>query len=551
MLNPSSQTAELAQRPRPVLSPLPQTGYEWWKRGIVYQIYPLSFQDSDGNGKGDLNGIRQRLDYLVDLGVDAIWISPIYPSPLCDYGYDVSDYCAIDPLFGSMADFDALLAQAHSKGLKVILDFVPNHTSDQHPWFRESRSSRANPKRDWYIWRDAAPGGGPPNNWLSEFGGSGWQLDAPTGQYYYHAFLKEQPDLNWRNPQVRAAMHDVLRFWLNRGVDGFRVDVVWHLIKDAEFRNDLPNPDYQPGDPSHRSLLRVYSADRPEVLQVIAEMRKVLDAYPDRVLIGETHLPLERLMAYYGDRGEGVHLPFNFHLIYASWNATEVRRIVTQYEQLLSSHNWPNWVLGSHDKPRIRSRVGEQQARVAAMLLLTLRGTPTMYYGDEIGMEDGIIAPEQVRDGWEKNEPGLGLSRDPQRTPMQWNASANAGFSSAAPWLPLAPDHPRYNVEDLGRDGTSILQLYRKLIALRRKRRALAVGNKTLVEGPEQVIAYERSIGRDRVLIALNFGHEQEKLALGDRQGKVLLSTHLDREGAAAAGELHLRPDEGVIVDLR
>ncbi|HZP87531.1 MAG TPA: alpha-amylase family glycosyl hydrolase [Burkholderiales bacterium] len=521
----------------------------WWKRGIVYQIYPLSFQDSDGDGRGDLEGIKQRLDYLVWLGVDAIWISPIYPSPMADFGYDVSDYCNIAPQFGTLEQFDTLVRAAHERGLKVILDFVPNHTSDQHPWFIESKSSRDNPKRDWYIWRDPAPGGGPPNNWISNFGGSAWQFDPHTGQYYHHAFLKEQPDLNWRNRRVRDAMYDVLRFWMERGVDGFRIDVLWHLMKDAQFRDNPPNPGYQPGDAAIRSLLQVYSCDQPEIFDIIVELRSVLDAYPDRVLIGEIYLPVERLVQYYGG-GRGVHMPFNFQLIEAPWHARQIDQMIEEYDRLVPEGEWPNWVLGNHDKPRIASRVGAQQARVAAMLLLTLRGTPTMYYGDELGMENVTIPPDRVQDPWEKNEPGLGLGRDPQRTPMQWDSSPNAGFTTGIPWLPLAPDHTSRNVDCLARDPASILSLYRRLIQLRRARPALIEGRYRHVESHADLLTYEREASGERLLIALNFAHVPDQLALHEWRGRVLLSTYFDREGERVAGELALRADEGIIVEL-
>ena len=281
----------------------------WWQHAVIYEIYPRSFQDSNGDGVGDLNGIIRRLDYLVVLGVDAIWISPIYPSPMADFGYDVADYCDIHPIFGTMEDFDRLLQEAHRRGLKVILDFVPNHTSDRHPWFLESRSSRDNAKRDWYIWRDK------PNNWLSNFGGSAWEYDEKTGQYYLHLFLKEQPDLNWRNPAVKAAMFDVLRFWLRKGVDGFRVDVMWMMIKDDQFRDNPPNPGYRVGLPPHTRLLPVYNSDRPEIHDLVAEMRAVVDEFADRVLIGEIYLPVPQLMTYYGQDLRGANLPFNFQLL--------------------------------------------------------------------------------------------------------------------------------------------------------------------------------------------------------------------------------------------
>src|ERR1700719_1104887 len=448
----------------------------WWMHGIVYEIYPRSFQDSNEDGVGDLQGIRQRLDYLTWLGVDAIWIAPIHPSPMADFGYDVSDYCGVDPLFGSLSDFDDLLRDAHSRGLKVILDFVPNHTSDQHPWFKESRSSRLNPKRDWYIWRNGKSDGVPPHNWVSQFGGSAWTFDASTEQYYLHSFLREQPDLNWRNPAVRHAMYDVLRFWLDRGVDGFRVDVLWLLIKDDQFRDNPVNPAYVPGESSHDRLLPFYTANRPEVHAIVAEMRSVTDTYPDRVLIGEIYLPIEQLVTYYGHDLKGAHLPFNFQLLQTAWNAASIAQIMEEYEAALPHGAWPNWVLGNHDKERIASKIGSAQARVAAMLLLTLRGTPTIYYGEEIGMKDVPIAPEQVQDPAEKNEPGLGLGRDPERTPMPWDASLLAGFTSGKPWLPLGPDHASVNVMAMGESRGLILNLYRRLVELRRNNPVLTHG---------------------------------------------------------------------------
>jgi alpha-glucosidase len=525
----------------------------WWQHGIVYQIYPRSFQDGNGDGIGDLEGIRRRLDHLCWLGVDAMWISPIYPSPMADFGYDIADYCAVDPIFGTLADFDRLLAEAHARGLKVILDFVPNHSSDRHPWFLESRSSRSNPKRDWYIWRDPAPDGGPPNNWLANFGGSGWEFDAATGQYYFHSFLKEQPDLNWRNPEVRRAMYDALRFWLDRGVDGFRVDVIWLLIKDDLFRDNPPNPTWQPQEAGINRLLQRYSADRPETLEVVMEMRAVLDAYPDRVLIGEIYLPIERLVAYYGRDMKGAHLPFNFQLIFAAWKAGEIAHIVEEYEAALPEGGWPNWVLGNHDQKRIASRVGEREARVAAMLLLTFRGTPTLYYGDELGLEDVAIPPDRVQDPWERNEPDLGLGRDPVRTPMPWDGSEHAGFTTGTPWLPLNPDCATRNVAALATDPSSILTLHRRLIALRRRQAALHSGRYLPLVAAEDVLAFERRHGEARLLVALNLGHRPRQVALpADAAGaRLLLSTGLDREGEAVGAELDLRAAEGVVIELR
>jgi alpha-glucosidase len=522
----------------------------WWKSGIVYQIYPRSFQDSNGDGVGDLPGITSRLDYLVELGVQAVWISPIYPSPMADFGYDVADYCGIHPLFGTMGDFERLVAEAHRRGLKIILDFVPNHSSDQHPWFTESRSSRTNPKRDWYIWRDPKPDGSPPNNWVSNFGGSAWQFDEASGQYYYHAFLTEQPDLNWRNPDLRQAMHDVLRFWLDKGVDGFRVDVIWHLIKDAEFRDNPPNPAWHPDRPEIESLLQIHSSDQEEVHDVIAEMRRVLDAYEDRVLIGEIYLPTERLVTYYGKDLSGAHLPFNFQLIQTAWNARAIGKLVDEYDAAVPEGGWPNWVLGNHDQPRIAARIGAEQARVAAMLLLTLRGTPTMYYGDEIGLARVEIPPERVQDPWEKNEPGLGFNRDPERTPMQWDASPHAGFSTAEPWLPLAPDYATNNVEALSRDPRSILTLYRQLVALRRSTPALAVGAYRPLETECAVFGFVRAYGNDQTCVLLNLSGEQSaaKLVSACDGMRVKLSTYLDRTGEQVGSNVALRPHEGLVL---
>jgi alpha-glucosidase len=525
----------------------------WWEQGVIYQIYPRSFQDSDGNGIGDLPGIEQRLDYLVELGIDAIWISPFYPSPMADFGYDVADYLDIDPRFGTLSDFDRLLAKAHARRIKVILDFVPNHSSDRHPWFVESRSSRKSPKRDWYIWRDPAPGGGPPNNWISDFGGSAWEWDESSGQYYYHAFLKEQPDLNWRNPAVQRAMGDVLRFWFERGVDGFRIDVLWHLIKAADFPDNPPNPAYHESMGEMHKVLQVHSTDQPEVHDIAAQMRCIADSYGSRVLIGEIYLPLERLMHYYGRETAGVHLPFNFQLIDAPWHARGLAAMIAEYEAALPPRAWPNWVLGNHDRPRIAARIGEAQARVAAMLLLTLRGTPTLYYGDELGIGSVEIPQEQVQDPRELREPGLGLGRDPARTPMPWDSTPNAGFTTGTPWLPLNADWPERNVEQLTRAPQSLLALNRRLLALRRAHRALSVGEIALLDAEGNVLAYERHFGDDRLLVALNLGDKPEALTLPLpwQDARVLLSTLGGEDHLAVLERIALRPAEGVILAAR
>jgi len=525
----------------------------WWQTGVIYQIYPRSFQDGNGDGIGDLRGIMQRLPYLVEVGVDAIWMSPIFTSPMADFGYDISDHTGIDPVFGSLRDFDALVQAAQGYGLKVILDLVPNHTSDQHPWFRESRASRRSPKRDWYIWKDAADDGGPPNNWLSQFGGNAWAYDRASGQYYYHAFLPAQPDLNWRNPAVRSAVYEVMRFWFRRGVDGFRVDVLWHLIKDDAFRDNPSNPLFHAGEPPHHALAPLYTADRPEVHDVIAEMRRVADEFSDRVLIGEIYLPLERLVAYYGRDLAGVHLPFNFSLLSATWNAPSIARLIGEYEAALPAGGWPNWVLGNHDWPRIATRVGPDQARIAAMLLLTLRGTPTIYYGDEIAMTQVEIAPGQVVDPLEANVPGRGLGRDGCRTPMQWDATVHAGFTTAKPWLPLGRSFERDNVARQRREQTSMYWLYRGLIDLRRNRGALLFGRYERVLADGTLLVFTREFEGERILVALNFGGKPiaAGLAPDEWAGRLLLSTSGDRAGEPVHRSIELRGHEGAVVEVQ
>jgi alpha-glucosidase len=518
----------------------------WWQYGILYEVYPRSFQDANHDGIGDLQGILQRLDYLAGLGIKAVWIAPFYPSPMADFGYDISDYCNIDPIFGTLADFDQLLRAIHERGLKLILDFVPNHSSDQHPWFLESRSSRANPKRDWYLWRDPAPDGGPPNNWLSNFGGPAWTKDGE--QYYCHSFLKQQPDVNWRNADLREAMFDVLRFWLDRGVDGFRVDVMWMLIKDDQFRDNPINPASNPNGPASLRLLPLYNTNRPEVHEIVAAMRAVLEPYGDRLLIGEIYLPFDQLAAYYGQDLKGAQLPFNFHLIACAWNADAIAQVIKEYEAALPVGAWPNWVMGNHDQPRIATRIGRAQARVAAMLLLTLRGTPTMYYGDEIGMTDVFIPAGEVQDPAEKNEPGLGMGRDPERTPMQWDSSKLAGFTDGTPWLRLSADHATVNVATLSGQDDSMLSLYRTLIGLRNSTAALNSGQVEGVASTGHVLRYERVDEKERFAILLNLGESTEEVSIGG--GYIVASTHLDRAGGAVETTLSLRSFEGVIVKL-
>jgi len=519
----------------------------WWERGTIYQIYPRSFQDSDSDGIGDLEGIRQRLGYVAGLGVDAVWISPIYPSPMADFGYDVSNYCDVDPMFGTLGQFDLMLAEAHRLGLKVMLDFVPNHTSTAHPWFVDSRSGRGSAKRDWYVWRNPAPDGGPPNNWTSDMGGPAWEFDPESGQYYLHAFLKEQADLNWRNPEVRAAMLDVVRFWFDRGVDGFRIDVLWHCFKAEGLPDNPPNPDYREGMGEKLMVLQQHSTDQPEALELAAELRRIADDYGDRLLVGEVFLPCERLCAYYGTaEAPGVHLPYNFQLYDTPWRAEAIAEVIERYEAALPAHGWPNWVLGSHDWPRLAGRIGEAQARVAAMLLLTLRGTPTLYQGDELGIGKVKIPPERIRDPQDLRQPGLGLGRDGARTPMPWNYGPNAGFSTAEPWLPLNSDWRICNVAAQDERPGSMLSHYRRLLSLRRKHDALSIGDFALLSAANGLLLYRRSVADgETLLIALNLSRREQRIELaGDLE--LLLSTH---GGRCFDGDL--LPDEGQILRVK
>ena len=519
----------------------------WWQKGVIYQIYPRSFKDSNNDGTGDLNGIREKLEYLKWLGINCVWISPFYPSPMDDFGYDISDYKAIHPIFGTMDDFHALVYEVHQKGMKIILDLVPNHTSYLHPWFQESKSSKENPKRDWYIWRDPAPDGGPPTNWMSVFGGSGWEYDENTRQYYYHAFLKEQPDLNWRNPLVKEEIFNVMKFWLEKGIDGFRVDVIWHMIKDEQFRDNPPNPNYKKGDPDYVKYHTAYSEDQPMVHEVIAEMRKLMDQYGEKLLIGEIYLPLDKLVTYYGKENAGVDLPFNFQLIKVKWDAESINALINDYEGSLPEGGWPNWVIGNHDKSRIVSRIGEKQSRIGAVLLLTLRGTPTIYYGDELGLADVDIPPDRIRDPKNKTMPGY--TRDPERTPMQWDNSEHAGFSKIEPWLPISDDYEKRNVEEEKKNPESMLMLYKRLLDLRAISPALQVGDFKPIAIDKHLMVYQRQHEDDIYWIAVNFGKKEISYSPKEKMnGMIVLSTDIKYNGQKNQGSLKLAGEEAFVI---
>lgn len=521
----------------------------WWQTGVVYEVYVRSFKDSNKDGIGDIKGIIDKLDYLYWLGIKAVWITPVYQSPMKDFGYDISDYEAIDSIFGTMDDVKELLKELHARDMKLIMDIVPNHTSDQHPWFLESRSSKDNPKRDWYMWQDAK-NGDVPNNWLSVFGGSAWEWDEATQQYYYHAFLKEQPDLNWRNPEVQKAMLDVMNFWLDMGIDGFRVDVMWHFIKDQQLRDNPLNPNYHDGMLDYDRLLPVYSTDQPEVHDIVAMIRKLTDSYSERLLIAEVYLPINKLVSYYGIKNNGAQLPFNFSLLAVKWDGINISSVISEYEAALPRDAWPNWVLGNHDQPRMASKVGLQQARIAAILLFTLRGTPTVYYGDEIGMRDAVIAPEDIRDPQGLNMPNKNLSRDPCRTPMHWNNSQHAGFSESKPWLPVSKYHIQENVSLEKDDRFSMLSLYKHLLALRQKENSLLFGDYLPVYADQQMIVYIReAAGSDRFLIALNFSHHPCYYNPPFTwSGTIEIATSLDLHGQHVKGNISLNGDEGIVI---
>jgi alpha-glucosidase len=504
----------------------------WWRRAVVYQIYPRSFADGDGDGVGDLAGIRAHLDHLVDLGVDGIWLSPIYRSPMADFGYDVSDHCAVDPVFGDLGTFDRLLADCHARGLRVLLDWVPNHTSDQHPWFVESRSSRHSRRRDWYIWRDGSPDR-PPNNWRAAFGGPAWTWDATTSSWYLHLFLPQQPDLNWRNPEVVAAQHGVLRFWLDRGVDGFRADVV-HLIGKDEALDD------QPPELADRDLVGVH--DHPGTHGLLRGIRALLDSYPgERVMVGEVNLGSAELVAPYYGHGDELALVFNFALLYAPWDAARWAAVVTESERALAGRDaWPVWVLSNHDQVRHRSRYGgnEARARVAAVVLLTLRGTPFLYAGEELGLEDAALAPD------ERVDPG---GRDGCRAPIPWTPEPPHGWGSRS-WLPFPPAAGDRCAAVQSAGPASILSLYRRLLRLRRASPALHDGSWGLVEATSDLLAYERRAGDDHRAMVANFGPVARTVSLPGRW-TVDVATDHRRDGTAWDGMIE--PEAAAVLSPR
>lgn len=530
---------------------------EWWKTTVIYQCYPKSFKDSDDSGTGDLNGITDKLNYFVDIGVDTIWLNPIFKSPQKDTGYDISDYTDIDPIYGTMDDFLNLLKKMKSMNLRLLLDFVPNHTSDEHPWFKESRSNTSNPKRDWYIWADGKPDGGPPNNWLSLFGGPAWTFDNTTGQYYFHQFGYFQPDLNYRNPKVVKEMENVLRFWLDHGVDGFRIDAVKFLLEDPDFHDEAPNPKYTGPNCTinnsnplcYTSLVHNLTSNYPGIHDIIKGWRKVIDGYSERFIVGEVYDPVKEVMTYYGENGDEFHFPFNFILLNnTNWTGMHVSQVVSSWLDNMPNGSWPNWVLGNHDNSRIASKVGNYLARALNVLLLTLPGTPTSYYGEEIFMTDVDIPTNKTHDI---------TGRDKERTPMQWDSTANAGFTSVGvePWLPVAVNYTQYNVEVEGKDNTSMLSLYKQLVYLRSNDSFKYTGYELVVNTTE-IYAYRRfcKSSSDEYIVVINFAEQSMEANLnsttvaGLQDPFIVLSSNLNRTGNVTLTEVPLSKGEAIII---
>ncbi len=526
--------------------------FTWWKHGVIYQIYPRSFYDTNGDGIGDIAGIIRKLDYLSDLGIDAIWLSPVNTSPMHDFGYDICDYYGIDPVFGTLTDFDLLIKEAHSRNIRVIMDLALNHTSYLHPWFIESSDSRTNDKRDWYIWLDGR-NGKPPNNWHSAFLGSAWEWHEATGQFYLHSFLKEQPDVNWRNPELKKAMFEVLRFWLDRGVDGFRLDVVNWFVKDSRFR-DNPfslNP--------ISNLVKKYSRNRPKAHDIMKEIRAITGEYNDRMVLGEvfTYPPGDPSLSasYLGNGNDELHLTFDFSIMYRKWNALKFYHCIKHWYSHIPQNGWPCNVLSNHDQPRNYNKYNnadnEKRARVAAMLLLTLRGTPFMYYGEEIGMKNSRIPRAKIADPAGKKFWPFYAGRDCSRTPMQWSPETNAGFSKGNIWLPVGMDYKKKNVANQSIDEYSLLNFFKRLITLRKRNKALTHGAwKPVSRGTQGVFAYIREYEKKILCITLNFSNKPQTLSAGHRgQWKVLFSTH--RSGYEHFTHLHFKlyPYEASIIE--
>lgn len=524
----------------------------WWKNGVIYQIYPRSFMDSNHDGIGDLKGIIQKIDHLADLGIDAIWLSPIYPSPDVDFGYDVADYVDIDPRYGTLEEFDTLVKVAHQRHISIILDLVLNHTSDQHPWFIESRRSKDNPYHDWYMWHDPSPTGGPPNNWLSWFGGDGWEYDESLGQYYFHMFYKQQPDLNWRNPEVRKAMLDVYRFWLERGVDGFRMDVFNMYFKDKDLRG---NPLGGKGPRKFNHQLHQYDMSQSEMHPLLQEIRYLLDSYGATYMVGETFYSTPQQAARYIGPDQ-LHAGFDFSLLSSRFSASNFRKAINGWINALEG-KWPNFVLNNHDTSRsatrFHAREDDARLKVSAAMLLTIMGTPFMYYGEEIGMRDIFLWRHQVLDPVSKRYWPLHPPRDGCRSPMQWDDRAQAGFSDQKPWLPVHPNYNHRNVEEQSSSPGSLLNFYKKLLQLRKNHSALNAGSMEMIDQDNRkVLSYLRHSDQETTLVCLNMSGQKAILGippqLSEQKWIVLLSQHLEDNEIITRSTLKLGPYETLVL---
>lgn len=532
---------------------------EWWKDAVFYQIYPRSFMDSNGDGIGDLAGIESKLDYLSGLGVNALWISPFFKSPMKDFGYDVSDYRDVDPMFGSLDDCKRLISAAHQRGIRLLFDLVANHSSNEHAWFRAASASKDAREHGYYIWKPLA--GRKPNNWKSLFElRSAWYPNKATGERYLATFTRFQPEFDWRNPELRKEIYDVMRFWYGIGVDGFRLDVATAYFKDERFRSNPFSWNAVP-DIFQR---HIYDRNRPEVHEVFKDMRRIADEAGERVLIGETHGQEARLAAEcHGKSGDELHMAFNFDFLNQPWSAAAFRASAERWYAALPPDAWPNFTLSNHDRPRAAfrfrasdPRVTEARARLAAAMLLTLRGSPFVYYGEELGMGCQRIPKAALRDPLGIRTWPFGfLGRDPERTPMQWDASANSGFTSGRPWLPLNRDYVSRNVAAEAADPDSILSLYKRLLALRKSRASLREGELAFLDGADrEVLAYLRSAGKERSLVLLNFASRPARFSLAGPAfagAMALLSTDAARGLGALGTEVELAPCEGLICELR
>lgn len=524
--------------------------HPWYDHAIFYQVYPLSFKDSNNDGEGDIPGLISKLDYLKWLGVTAIWLSPVTLSPRRDYGYDVCDYKTIDPRFGTMEDFERLVTELHKRNMRIVTDFIINHTSHMHPWFIESKSSKNNPKRDWYIWKDPQTDGNPPNNWRNiSTGGPAWTLDPATNQYYFHQFLNEQPDLNWRNPEVRSAMRDIMEFWINKGVDGFRIDAIMHVIEDNELRNEPLLPDFTRHEFNHNEYFEmdhVYTRDHPELKNVLSFLSDIAAAHGDIFLLSEAYGDAQRLASFHTYCKQENHAPIIFNLVNTKWDIAKTRQEIISMEKALRPHDIRLYTLGTHDVSRVASRISENNVRNMAVLVLSLPGSPFIYYGEEIGMKNSPIEHQDARDHFAID--GY-FTRDQVRTPLQWDSSTYAGFSDTQPWLPVDTSKDHLNIAQQKKDPASLLWLYKNLIAFRKQYPTLVYGALTpiLIES-EHILAYQRDYpGYDSLLIYLNFSTQPQQINLNQKT-EILLSTNNTTPGEHTT--YTLQPHEGVIFKI-